>query len=100
MEGRTVSSKGNPQIVVNSDSPSLKLNKSPSFKTSPSDEGIDVSNENKIQVSVCKLILFVKQNEIKLVLVLLKFLVNDMLGKILYVYSKLVGFNTELSCLK
>jgi len=49
MEGRTVSSKGNPQIVVNSDSPSLKLNKSPSFKTSPSDEGIDVSNENKIQ---------------------------------------------------
>ena len=52
MEGRTVSSKVNPQIVVNGDSPTTKLNKSPSFKTSPSDEGIDVSNENKIQVNV------------------------------------------------
>ena len=52
MEGRIVSSKGNPQITVNGDSPTIQLNKLPSFKTSPSDEGIDVSNENKIQVYV------------------------------------------------
>jgi len=50
MEGRTISNKiGETVRSETGDSPTLKLNKSPYIKTSPSDEGIDVSNENKLQ---------------------------------------------------